>query len=198
MMADLISVVARAFRDHRLPLRFFFSSRVEAHILNRFTSLPAVATTYRLNLHDFDSNVDIRTFFRSQFASIYEQKCRLMRNVTLPWPSESDLDNLVGKSSGSFTFAFTLIKFVNDGRDLPHRRLRAGLESHSGLDPLYTQVLRSAPHGPYFTRVFTTIITISQQLSITDLACLLQIESGDVIHALEGVQSIIMVPEDDE
>ena len=31
-----------------------------------------------------------------------------------------------------------------------------------------------------------------------DLACLLQIEGGDVIHALQGVQSIIMVPEDDK
>jgi hypothetical protein len=104
----------------------------------------------------------------------------------------------VEKSSGSFAFASTLIKFVNDGRDLPHRQLRAGLESHSGLDPLYTQVLQSAPHSPHFTRVFDTIITIEEQLSITDLGCLLQIEGGDVVHALEGVQSIIMVPEDDE
>ena len=198
MMADLIGIIAEAFRHHRLPLRFFFTSRVEEHILDRFTASPALGATYRLNLHDFDADVDIRRFFRAQFNTIYEQKSRLMRNVTLPWPSESDLDNLVGKSSGSFAFASTLIKFVNDGRDLPHRRLRAGLESHSGLDPLYTQVLQSAPHSPYFTRVFTTIITIREQLSITDLACLLQIEGGDIIHALEGVQSIIMVPEDDE
>ena len=139
MMANLIRIIAQALQDYRLPLRFFFTSRVEEHILDRFTSSPAVAATYRLNLHDFDSNFDIHTFFRSQFATIYEQKRRLMRNVTLPWPSESDLNTLVGKSSGSFAFASTLIKFVNDGRDLPHQRLRAGLESHSGLDPLYTQ-----------------------------------------------------------
>ena len=198
MMADSIGIIVQAFQHHRLPLRFFFTSRVEEHILDKFTAPPALATTYRLNLHDFDAKVDIRTFFRSQFSTIYEQKRRLMRNVTLPWPSESDLNTLVGKSSGSFAFASTLIKFVNDGRDLPHRQLRAGLESHSGLDPLYTQVLQSAPHSPYFTRVFTTIITITKELSITDLACLLEIEGGAVIHALEGVQSIVMVPEDDE
>jgi hypothetical protein len=198
MMANLIGIVARAFRQHRLPLRFFFTSRVEEHILNSFTASSVLAATYRLNLHDFDADVDIRTFFRSHFTAIYEQKRRLMRNVILPWPSESDLHELVGKSSGSFAFASTLIKFVNDGRDLPHRRLRAGLETHSGLDPLYTQVLQSAPCSPYFTQVFNTIITIEDQLSITDLGCLLQIESGDVVHALEGVQSIIMVPEDDD
>jgi NACHT domain len=198
MMADLIGIIVQAFRDHRLPLRFFFTSRVEEHILDKFTAPPALAATYRLNLHDFDPTVDIRTFFRWQFSTIYEQKRRLMQNVTLPWPSESDLYTLVEKSSGSFAYASTLIKFVNDGRDLPHQRLRAGLESHSGLDPLYTQVLESARHSPYFTQVFTTIITITAQLSITDLTCLLQIEGGAVIHALEGVQSIIMVPEDDE
>ena len=198
MMANVISIIAQAFRHHRLPLRFFFTSRVEEHILDRFTAPPALAATYRLNLHDFDAKVDIHTFFRSQFSTIYEQKHRLMRNVTLPWPSESDLNTLVEKSSGSFAFASTLTKFVNDGRDLPHQRLQVALECHAGLDPLYTQVLHSATHSPYFTRVFTTIITITEQLSITDLACLLQIEGGAVIHALEGVQSIIMVPEDDE
>jgi hypothetical protein len=35
-------------------------------------------------------------------------------------------------------------------------------------------------------------------LSITDLACLFGIETEDVIHALLGVQSILIVPEDDE
>jgi hypothetical protein len=35
-------------------------------------------------------------------------------------------------------------------------------------------------------------------LSITNLAFFLQIEGGYVIHAFEGVQSIIMVPKDDE
>ena len=72
------------------------------------------------------------------------------------------------------------------------------MQSHSGLDPLYDQVLRSVAHGPHFTRVLETIITIRKPVSIIDLACLLQIEGGDVILALQGVQSIIMVPEDDE
>ena len=46
MMAELISIVARAFQHHRLPLRFFFTSRVEEHILDKFTASPALAATY--------------------------------------------------------------------------------------------------------------------------------------------------------
>ena len=198
MVADFIGIVGRTFRDHRLPLRFFFTSRVEEHIRSMFAASPTLGVTYCLSLHDFNADGDIRRFFRSHFAMIYQQKRRLMRDVSLPWPSEGDLGTLVKNSSGSFIFAFTLINFVNDGSDLPHRKLCAALQSHSGLDPLYTQVLQSASHGRHFTRVLQTIITIPEPLSITDLACLLQIEGGDVIHALQGVQSIIVVPEDDE
>jgi hypothetical protein len=163
-----------------------------------FAASPALDLTYCLSLHDFSADDDIRTFLRSRFASIYQQKRRQIGNISLPWPSQWDLDELVEKSSGSFIFAFTLVNFVNDGSDLPHRKLQTALQSHSGLDPLYDQVLRSAVHGPHFTRVLETIITIPEPVSIIDLACLLQIEGGDVILALQGVQSIIMVPEDDE
>ena len=72
------------------------------------------------------------------------------------------------------------------------------MQSHAGLDSLYAQVLQSTSHSHLLTRVLQTIITISMPLSITNLAFLLQIKGGYVIHAFEGVQSIIMVPEDDE
>jgi len=197
-IAEFIDIVARAFQCHRMPLRFFFTSRVEEHIRSMFAASPALDVTYRLSLQEFSADDDIRTFLRSHFASIYQQKCRLIGNISLPWPSQQNLDELVKKSSGSFIFAFTLINFVNDGSDLPHRKLHAALQSHSGLDPLYTQVLQSASCSHHFTRVLQTIITIQRSLSITDLVCFLQIEGGDVIHALEGVQSIIMVPENDK
>jgi hypothetical protein len=41
-------------------------------------------------------------------------------------------------------------------------------------------------------------VTVEKPLSIMDLACLFQIEAGDVIHALQRVQSILIVPENDE
>jgi hypothetical protein len=183
MIADFIGIITRAIRNHQLPLRFIFTSRVEEHIQNKFSTSPALDATYCLALQDFNANDDIHTFFRSRFFTIYQEKQRLMRNITLPWPSEWVLDELVRKSSGSFIFAFTLVNFVNDGSDLPHRKLEAALKSHAGLDPLYTQVLRSATQ---------------EHLSVVVLAYLLRIEIGDVIHALLRVQSILVVPDDDE
>jgi hypothetical protein len=40
-------------------------------------------------------------------------------------------------------------------------------------------------------------MTVHEQLSVAKVAYLLQIDTGDVIHALLGVQSILIVPEDD-
>jgi NACHT domain len=199
-IAKFIDIVACAFQGSQkpLPLRFFFTSRVEEHIRSKFAASPALDITYCLNLQEFHAGNDIRTFLRSHFTSIYQQKRRQIGNISLPWPSQRDLDELVTKSMGSFIFAFTLANFVDDGSDLPHRKLQTALHSHSGLDPLYTQVLESASRGHHFTRVLQAIIIIPTPISITGLACLLQIEGGDVIHALQGVQSIIMVPENDE
>ena len=39
-------------------------------------------------------------------------------------------------------------------------------------------------------------MTVHEQLSVAEVAYLLQIDTGDVIHALLGVQSILIVPED--
>ena len=193
MIAEFIEIVAR---DCPL-LRFFFTSRVEEHIRERFSASPALPATHRLALQDFYADDDLELYFRSRFSTIFEQKRRLMGNISLPWPSESDIAQLVERSAGSFIFAFTLVNFVNDGRDLPHRKLRACLQSHAGLDPLYIQILQTAPRPPHFLQIFETIMTISEQLSIMHLACIFQVETGDIVHALLGVQSILIVPEDD-
>jgi len=154
--------------------------------------------TFGLALHDFDADSDLHAFFRSRFSTIYQQKHRLMRNVPHPWPSAEVLEQLVRKSSGSFAFAFTLVNFVNDGSDLPHRKLETALESHDGLDALYIDVLRSVPRSEQFLRIFETVMTVEERLSVVVVAYLLQTEPGDVVHALLGVQSILSVPEDDE
>jgi NACHT domain len=196
-IADFIDVVACTLRDDQLAIRFLFTSRVDDHIQKKFLTSPAMDTTYHLNLEKFDADHDIRTFFRSRFSTVYQENRRLMSSVSHPWPSDSVLTELVAKSSGSFIFAFTLVNFVKDGSDLPHRKLEAALQGHTGLDPLYAQVLRTTPRSAHFVRTFETIMTVRERLSVADVAYLLQIDTGDVIHALLGVQSILIVPEDD-
>ncbi|KIM71982.1 hypothetical protein PILCRDRAFT_34471, partial [Piloderma croceum F 1598] len=120
LMAEFIEIIADAYRENcRLPLRVFFTSRVEEHLRKKLEAPAACSVIYLLALQDFDAANDIRKFFRHRFATIYEENHRLMRDVPWPWPSHTDLAALVRKASGSFIFAFTLINFVDDGADLP-------------------------------------------------------------------------------
>jgi hypothetical protein len=121
-----------------------------------------------------------------------------MPGIRPPWPSEEVLGQLIHQCSSSFIFAATLIDFVNDGSDLPHRKLQRALGTHNGLDPLYSQVFSDAQRSPYFEQVIGTIMLVTEPLSIKNLGLLLQVESGDVLLVLLGIQSILVVPEDDD
>jgi hypothetical protein len=199
LMAEFIEIVADGYPGNRqFPFRVFFTSRVEEHLRKKLEAPAARLVIYHLVLQDFDATDDIHKFFRHRFATIHEENRRLMQNVPRPWPSYSDLQALVEKASGSFIFAFTLINFVNDGTDLPHRKLPIALTAHAGLDPLYVQVLSAAPHGQVLKRVIGTILLLKSSLSITALGHLLQLDTARILQALLGVQSILMIPGNDD
>jgi len=147
-----------------------------------------------LDIDTFEVHGDIRTFLRTRFSAIRREKSRFMRGAPTEWPSRIEMEKLVEKCSGSFAFAHTLVKFVNDGRDLPHRKLQIALDMHDGLDPLYMQVLLAAPRGQYFERILSTIMLLAEPLPITELARLLQIEVDIIPLTLLGIQSILIVP----
>jgi hypothetical protein len=199
LMASFIEIVADAYRGNRqLPLRVFFTSRVEEHLRKKLEAPAARSVIYHLSLQDFDAADDIRKFFQHRFATIYQENCRLMRDVPWPWPSLQDLDSLVEKAAGSFIFAFTLINFVDDGTNLPHRKLPIALVANAGLDPLYAQVLSAAPHSDVLRRIIGTILFLKSELSITSLAHLLQLDTAEILQTLMGVQSILKIPGDDD
>jgi hypothetical protein len=199
LMAEFIEIIADAYRgSRRLPLRMFFTSRVEEHLRKKLEAPAARSVIYHLALQDFDAANDIRKFFQHRFATIYHENHCLMRDVPWPWPSLWNLDALVEKAAGSFIFAFTLINFVNDGTDLPHRKLPIALAAHAGLDPLYTEVLSTAPRGEVLKRVIGTILLLKLDLSITSLGNLLQLNTAHILQTLFGVQSILMIPGNDD
>jgi hypothetical protein len=199
-VANLIQVLlAYSGRGDHIPYRFLMTSRVEEHIRSKFEVSVGQAhpATWRLALQGHHTYADIRMYLRSRFATIYQEKCRLMPDVQLPWPSEEVLWQLIYQSSGSFIFAATLVDFVNDGSDLPHLRLQRALGTHNGLDALYAQVFSDAQRSPHFERVISTIMLVTEPLSIKSLGFLLQVETGHVLLALLGIQSVLVVPEDD-
>ena len=197
-IGKFIDILARVLSDRQFPIQFLLTSRGEDHIRQEFRIGAAHAATYFLALENFDAHIDIRSFLKYRFSSIYARNPRVMHGVPRPWPSVEEVTALVEKSSGLFIFASTLVDFITDGKGTPQQKLTDVLMSHAGLDPLYAQVLSAAPGVECFHRVLAAIVLLRERLSITSLACLLQLGADNIVHALLGIQSIIKVPEDND
>jgi len=198
LMAEFIEVIIDVFQENRrLPFRIFVTSRVEEHVRKKLETSAAHSVIHYLALHTFDARFDIRAFFQYRFSIIYEENRPVMRNISLPWPSQSDLDTLVEKSGGLFIFAVTLIDFIDKGSGLPQEKLQKALMADADLDTLYAQILSAAPRDHNFERVIGTIVSLTSSLSITFLGHLLRLRAEDIVQALLGIQSILMIPGDD-
>ena len=117
-----------------------------------------------------------------------------MQRIPKPWPSAKDFTELLDKAGSSFAFAMTIIQFVG-GDSMPHKALQKLLESEAdGLDPLYKQVLSSAPRTVALHQILGTIMILEDNQSVSFLSSLLNLQHEEVIHELLQVQSIIKIP----
>jgi NACHT domain len=194
-MAEFIGILIEECQGgRRFPFRFFITSRLEEHIQKKLETFSARSAVYPLALQDFNAAIDIRNFCRFRFDAIYEENPHLMSGIPQPWPSEAELDKIVGIAAGSFYFADALLKSINDGTASPHKNLSGAVVTHPGLDPLYTEVFSAASRTDDFDRVIGTIMLLHTPLPITSLADLLQLETSDVLHPLLKLQSILKIP----
>lgn len=196
---DLISQLVKAITStdfSQLPVRFLFTSRIEERIRIIFHEPTTNAMTCELSLSDIDSDEDIRLFLRSRFHSIHHDKRRLMSDIPLPWPSSSELTEIVRIVNGSFIFASTLVKYVRDGLP-PPLRLRPIVEAHTGVDGMYSEILTRFWNDDDFRTVFSIVILLMRPLSITELASLLNCSNRQILFEILKVQSILLVRDDD-
>jgi len=197
LLQGLIRLLVDASTTHRLPFRFLFASRPEPHIQQMFESSPIQGKTYRLALRDYNARDDVREFLRSHLSRIREAQKDLMRDVPRPWPSQQDLEVLVNQSEGLFIYVSTLVKFVADHNGLPQQKLQVAMRAHTGVDPLYNQILSEARQFDHFERVIGAIMFLRPSLTVQALEQFLQLQSGGVRLALRGCQSILVIPNED-
>lgn len=200
--ADIISLVIDARLSAGLPFRFLITIRPEPRLRailysNKIGHLPRI-----LSLQDFDAEDDIRIFLRHRFDEISTTRNEMLRGVKLPWPSESDFESLVQKSSGLFIFAVTVMNFLDDRNAHPIRRLEMALMSdpnasisvYAALDQLYIHILSNTPNIDILRDILGAILTLFDPLPIQELEQLLSLPSGVVSLALTGLNSILVIP----
>ena len=197
---ELIKILAGGERSFSASIRFFVTSHTEDYIQGKFR-LYARRTQF-IDLMDFRAHDDIRIYLQDRFSAFCAENEAYMKGVEKPWPSASDLTALVEKSEGLFVYASTLLKFVGDldsGEDVPAKRLRRAMLRHDGLDGIYHQVFRDAPHSSTndFKRLFGAFLLLKYPLPIDDLAQLLRIGgASEARRLLRGCKAILRFPDD--
>ena len=207
----ILSVLSR-YVD-KIPLvKFFITGRPEPRIRTGFRLESLQPHTEVLRLHDVEPisvDNDIKLFLRVQLADIIRN--RSVCNFAEDWPNPGDIDTLCRKAAGFFIYASTVVKFVASQHHPPDERLTLIIslpqdtshEGRSGIDLLYTQVMKQAFHSvdqdfyQYFKLVVGMVLLVFRPLSINTLSNLLG-NSGTpsrIYSALRAFHSLLLVPD---
>jgi hypothetical protein len=164
-------------RNEHLHWRVLVASRKEQTISLMFDDKLFSRTTALLALNDvYAPGDDIRRFLRDKIAEI-KLKHPLKQYIPSNWPSQTDIEELVEKSSGHFIFADIVIRYIQSRRHRPPARLQLVMDSGSPgssvahdlpfaeLDRLYTHIFLSIEVDKAYLapRLVAFIILITRQ-----------------------------------
>ncbi|KAJ7848541.1 hypothetical protein B0H13DRAFT_2285274 [Mycena leptocephala] len=148
---EIIHLIQSTMNGRFRGLRILVASRTEAHIKETFEEECFREVTDFTNIQQ--SLEDIRTYLHNEFLRIH-CKHYTMKNIPTPWPTPQILEMLVGRSSGYFIYASTVIKFVDDEYSRPSKQLDSVVQNvvphdsespFATLDQLYMQILSRVP-----------------------------------------------------
>jgi hypothetical protein len=207
----ILSVLGRLV--NKLPLvKFFITGRPEPRIRSGFRLPLLKPFTQTFLLHEVDPTSvggDIRLYLTEKLTAIAKRRSDL--DLPEAWPSDEDIAALVKKSSGLFIFASTVARFIESEHHEPRERLRlivskaddTSHEGASGIDSLYSQVLRDAFTGideesvfVDLKRILSAVVLALNPLSRDGLVQLLNIDSTVISTRLRHLHSVILVPAD--
>jgi hypothetical protein len=208
----ILSVLGRFAKQ--LPLvKFFITGRPEPRIRSGFRLPLLEPLTHIFLLHEVElSSVDddIRLYLTQRLTAITKQRSNL--ELPDPWPRDDEIEALTKKSSGLFIFASTLVRFIESEHYEPDERLKLVLsegsgtmhEGRTGIDSLYSQVLRHAfsdDHEPVvfdnLRRVLGAIVLAFNPLSRKEISTILGLSTSLISTTLRHLHSIILVPADE-
>jgi len=110
---NLVQLISSSVARYQLPLKFLLVSRPESHINSAIAIAGEQSTISHLELNnDFRPDEDIRRFLTDKFREI--KTCHPFRTrIPTLWPSEQQMDTLIGKASGRFIYASLAVRFIN-------------------------------------------------------------------------------------
>ena len=204
---DILSLISQVSTIPEITIRFIIASRPEYQITYMFNKEPLLKMARRLVLdEDYEYLSDIMMYLRDGFTQIRERS-NMNYCSHHPWPSDFQIEQLAGQSSGQFVYAATVLKFVGSEFCDPanhldiilHRNpMQAG--AFSELDRLYTQILSAYPDPGFLTSVLGVMTVFEGELMSaipgtcpSFVADILGTGEDKVCTALRALQSLTFV-----
>jgi len=186
--ASAILSILSCYVNEIPDVKFFITGRPEPRIRSGFRLRSLLPITEVLKLHEVKPeavNNDIKLFFQRQLTDLAENRSDC--GSSEDWLSQSDVEILCGGAAGFFIYASTVVKFVASENHPPPERLTlitslpqtTTEEGKSGIDQLYTQVLKHAFHNnhnddvqfyAHLQSIVGTVLLIFNPLSIKGLS----------------------------
>jgi hypothetical protein len=212
---ELLLLLLRGLMQMSGRLKLLLTSRNEPAIIRMFNLASLGAQQAVVQLHDLDSEVvraDIRIYLTRSFVDIVKDHPDM---DLVDWPSQEDLNTVVGVADTLFVFAATVVRFVGTPKQNPRTRLGIMLARREGssvspyrfLDRLYLQVLRTSVLSEEqedeivlcesLRLVVGSIVTAQQPLSVTAHALLLDQDPADVQLVVGSLSALLLSASDE-
>jgi hypothetical protein len=201
--AELLHVVGTAVSELKhIPIIFLIISRPEYDIRMAFNADPLHSLMEELSLDErYEPDADIKLYLTDKFQEIRSKELALGTNLHSSWPSDSDLDRLVAKSSGQFIYAATVMKFIDSRRD-PSERLKIilgltdpGKETpFAALDALYRFILSSVDDLPRVLDVLRLLILGGDYNYGLQVGVIEELLGFEVRRTLMDMHALVFVP----
>jgi hypothetical protein len=204
----ILQLLARTKDIQPVPLRIVVTSRPELHIRLGFKEMPN-GTYQDLVLHEVAKSTiehDIRLFLEHELGAIRKE-----RMLASDWPSSHQIMALVELAVPLFIYAATVCRFVGTKGRNPMTYLNKVLEykksTFSQLDGTYLPALDQLLNEQKdekeewlneFREVVGSIVVLESPLSVTSLACLLQISLEEVKCRLDSLHSVLSIPNSED
>jgi hypothetical protein len=203
----ILQLLARTKHIQPVPLQIVVTSRPELCIRLGFKEMPN-GIYQDLVLHEVPRSTiehDIRLFLEYELGVIRKE-----RMLSSDWPAKNQILALVELAVPLFIYAATVCRYIGSKGSNPIDSLNKVLQyqkaTFSQLDRTYLPVLDqvlSEQEGDEkqtwlkaFRDIIGSIVVLESPLSITSLACLLQLSREEVKCRLDSLHSVLSVPND--
>ena len=194
-------------------VKFFITSRPEMHITTGFRGPLLKNATNIFILHDVEPHTidnDIRCFFIHELPKLPRRP--------QGWPTDAHIDFLCQRAAGFFVYAVATVNFLKRRFKLPSDQLdiimkspgstacvgQASLKRYDSLDSLYMSIFHTAfpknetdsDDEALICTVLSAVVLITNPLSPSAIATLVDCDHGVVMVILESIQSLLMLHDD--